>query len=113
MAYSRICCGSDGSIWVLATGVIGESPGLLSGWVYKLNKDGILVQQGYPADTPYTGPGQPFPLAVASNSQLWALNVGPNGPVPSIQMPNGTWSATASDGGYLDIAAAPDGTVAV
>ena len=119
MAYSRVCCGSDGSIWVLATEVIGEPPGLLSGWVYKLNKDGILVQQGCPADTPCTGPGQPFPLAVASNSQLWALNGGfqssegvpSNGPVPSIQMPNGTWSPTASDGGYLDIAAAPDGTV--
>ena len=119
MAYSRVCCGSDGSIWVLVTGVIGEPPGVLSGWVYKLNKDGVLVQQGCPADAPCTGPGQPFPLAVASNNQLWALNGGfqssggvpSNGPVPSIQMPNGTWSPTASDGGYLDIAAAPDGTV--
>jgi hypothetical protein len=70
-----------------------------------------MVQAGNEVENPANpyDVGARLPLAVASSSQVWTLNGGN----PAILMPDGTWAAKASDLGYLDIAAAADGTVCV
>jgi hypothetical protein len=109
--FSRVAGGSDGSIWGLVTQVVGDvGEQVIRSWVYRATKEGI-IQQGDGVQSPpnpYNVSALP-PLAVASSSQVWTLNGGN----PAILMPDGTWVAKASDLGYLDIAAAADGTVCV